>query len=88
MISMGFMTIGIPKMTGSLMLKMPAPIDNLPKFFACWLRALNSINTTNANVAPEPPVLIKISTNSEVTTLEVPDQPEKRYDFGQTMSVP
>ena len=50
------MTIGNPKMIGSLTLKIPGPIDNLPICFNCFERMKRRIATTTASVEPEPPI--------------------------------
>jgi len=53
---MGFITIGIPNVIGSFILKIPGPIANLPNCFICWLLALITIASTKAKVAPLPPI--------------------------------
>ena len=56
MINAGFNTIGVPKITGSLMLKKPGPIDTRPTPRSCALFATSITATRNANVAPDPPI--------------------------------
>ena len=51
----GFMTIGAPKIMGSLILKSPGSIDSFPNCFK-YLDFENIKRTTRANVAPDPPI--------------------------------
>lgn len=53
--SIGFITIGAPNIIGSFMLNNPGKNPNLPKLFRyCDLENINI--TTNARVAPAPPI--------------------------------
>ena len=63
----GFKTIGVPKITGSLMLNAPYLIDRRDTPRNCALFATINTTTKNANVAPEPPRYTKVSKNGFVT---------------------
>ncbi|CRH72920.1 Uncharacterised protein [Chlamydia trachomatis] len=54
-IKMGFMTIGAPKMIGSLILKIPGTKDSLPSSFK-YFDFENRNSTTSDNVDPAPPI--------------------------------
>ena len=62
-IIIGFKTIGIPKITGSLILNIAAGPDNLATVFNSGLFAPNQIETSNDNVAPVPPAIKYTSLN-------------------------
>ena len=51
----GFITIGAPKIIGSLMLNSPGKIDNRPKLFK-YFDLENMNKTTKAKVVPAPPI--------------------------------
>lgn len=53
--SIGFNTIGAPKIIGSLILNRPGKIDSFPKSFK-YFDFENINKTTNANVPPAPPI--------------------------------
>ena len=60
-IKIGFNTIGIPKINGSLMLNIAGPIANLPNVLN-WLDfATNKHNNASPKVAPAPPILMKFA---------------------------
>ena len=59
-INSGFMTSGIPKIIGSLMLKIAGPMPRRPSCFICLLLERTSMVSTRASVAPLPPTLIHI----------------------------
>ncbi|MNP49840.1 hypothetical protein D3C76_1440540 [compost metagenome] len=52
----GFITIGKPKMTGSLTLNRPGPMANLLTCFNCLLFRKIRIVSTTASVIPVPPI--------------------------------
>lgn len=60
-IIIGFNTIGRPKMIGSLIPKIPAGRDSLPKTFILSDLAKNDIIITRPSVDPPPPKLQKKS---------------------------
>ena len=57
-IKIGFSTIGNPKITGSLILKIPGTIQVLDNAFEYFDRPNTIIANTSPNVAPEPPIHI------------------------------
>ena len=57
-IKIGFSTIGIPKITGSLILNIPGTIQVLANAFEYFDRPNTIIANTSPNVAPEPPIHI------------------------------
>ena len=58
MIKIGFKTIGVPKMTGSLMLNKDGTIHVFPKELAYLDLARNAIKIASPIVHPEPPIQI------------------------------
>ena len=54
MASIGFITIGTPNKTGSLMLKIPGTKVNLPILLSCCDLAKNTMKITNPMVIPAP----------------------------------
>src|SRR5699024_2971687 len=59
----GFKTIGVPKITGSLMLNTLDQIDIRPRFFKCFERARQTNKIARANAIPEPPTANQIAIN-------------------------
>ena len=59
--NIGLKQIGVPKIIGSLILKIPGPIDILPKVLKYLLLATNDIKIIKPIVAPVPPAQINTS---------------------------
>ena len=57
MTKIGFITIGVPNITGSFILNIPGPKDILPISFNCLLLAIKAIKNTKLKVRPDPPNL-------------------------------
>ena len=57
----GFITIGVPKIIGSLMLNSAGPKANLPNALYCSDLAQKSIKITIPNVNPDPVGVMKIA---------------------------
>ena len=62
----GFITIGTPKINGSLMLKIPGTNVNLPIFLQNSDFPKKAIKKANDNVAPAPPIQINHWKNCSV----------------------
>src|SRR5471030_615962 len=62
----GLSMIGMPKITGSLMLKKPGPIDSLAISFISLRREAIITAISRQMVQPEPPILIYTSQNGIV----------------------
>ena len=58
MINIGFNTIGVPKITGSLILNKDGTIQVFPKELAYLDFARNAIKIASPIVHPEPPIQI------------------------------
>lgn len=52
--NIGFITIGTPNKTGSLILKIPGTKVNLPILLSCCYLAKKTMNTTSPIVIPAP----------------------------------
>src|SRR5699024_11589094 len=52
----GLITIGNPKIIGSLTLNIPAGAPNFPNSLSCLLRPIIKIKIMTANVIPAPPI--------------------------------
>ena len=64
----GFITIGVPKITGSLILNKPGKNDKRPRLFR-YVDLENIIKTTKESVVPAPPIQINHCKNCSVKIL-------------------